>query len=1847
MPTYTRNYGLAAFIEGDYYLSALDQKRFKIIDNQTAFLSDIVLDGCASGWVLTDATSGGTPYISLSSGYGIINRYIVNTFGDIIEEVKNYVSQYVYLKRRDNIPAPFSSFSTVASIVFADAIAPAVPANLSYTSLYNSVVLQWDINTEPDISEYTIQRIGFSETVSTNEYVDTTVEQDTTYTYSVYAVDLSGNISAASSIIVVVPKNLSIPVDPLNVFLFQRDDALQLFWKLSPDEIVDHYKVIVFELDSEGQPSGSPIEDIVSGNETHCYISGIEQGKRYKVTIHSVSINAILSHGVTVVGGYISNDCNDEVDVNMVVTSSIDDSNPKSLQLLAEWEDSIGSASSISSYRMTIIENGEITSDVINVGYNGLTEHSKSISVFSVNGVSRSILPRTYYTIKVQSVDTNGKVSNGAVGQVITEIALPPSSPRDLSVFFDGDDLLFIWANSYDKFDYNLLSLTRTDNDTGAVIVIESSRNYYKGRAYRIAGAAIAVNNTYELSLSAIDEFGNQSEVLSYSYSTESEYGKPEAAVEIESMSGDNNITITWTPSLKTGVKYYKIWRSDYDDDLFESSSWTKIDEIDETQHYYVDYSAVNGNQYYYHIGIVDLYNQISIEPGDSDWYPTRMTASTAIASNIIISPVNVVVTFVPVQHDAILTWSASTDFFDGYEIFQSTGDKNSWKKVGNAGRTATGFIHTNGLLVNGETYYYIVRKYNNQGQLYFSSSNEVPFDAICLGNIAFDKIGNIDSISQSCKVDISNLSAAADIFLSDWLYNHHHSIAGTTDRRINLSPTVEVSSWVTTDNRVFTTTETIAGASRYVVKVNGSYPTYLYYVDAVNKTIFFEEKLESASSIELFALDLPEVQGELLESRVGSVIADQMTSGEIPVDQLSKIDHIGRDKEELVPLQQRLVSNNMFLFYIKQNDEVSGARMEYIGSALSFYDVVSGSYDGSSGISGTSQLVAATSKGIQRTTNGGSSWNQVYSPSQPVYKLYYSDNQGRYFALGGGNVYVADSPLSWADTDGIEQVNFVKSITENSSIVFISTDIGVYKLEDESFQWEKTSDFPDLVNDLYCIWNDNAYGLSVFSAEKIYSTTDQGITWVESESLSEKQPVLDIFQDGDYCFAISECSLFRRSPVEPTFTKIAKLPAISRKILVTQDSILITSEDGVLKDNGEKNIYTDSDLSFVHVTNLTCDHKSFISISINDINGIMFIGGEKKLLSGDIDSMNVIYEETSGVTPTIFINSEEQKIGWFFDVSSNYIISDYKQLETDKITVANQYRVFRLREGGWLDAAYDSIVHVYVNEAEYSTEKQLAGVPLTYLSNPNFETFTASDANAERADYFSGLYSTTLEQLSIIGPNYREVIADLMSDYRNYYYQILGDVRMGTTITLSYKTYTSYSVVEFEMMPFDVYDKIMTEHEVAPNLGPIYVGTEDPGSYEVDSVTGIFIFPQEYDKHDRLVATIEASQVVNVGENNHEEIDDAMENVNSGPPAKLADVQQTMLMHLQDIIEGKNIVNLHQQDGCGNYIISVNQTHRFDFKDLYSWMNSKDSTVLNNLEISSGDSNERFFLCPTVVVYDGSDYVYAGFSDALVRIDIVTFERLLVDYDGFGGKKNIRDLYLDGTNLMVVTDRELWEYNGVTWELYRTMGIEGEIRKIVNSGAYLLIATTEGIYYEDVVVRKWVKSFNLTDVQFLKKFGYVWLLTGNSLYYTVDGITWTLRGEFVGYNVNTFAKYRASFVIASSAGLRMDNGSFYQSGSGAIPTSLIDLDGSLEDSALLKVNDIAASDDGISFVLGLDDGVLWTYDGFDYIEDTSTGLDTIHKVLYVNNDVWLFGFNLIKVPSLTDPIDIGNGEIF
>jgi len=157
-----------------------------------------------------------------------------------------------------------------------------------------------------------------------------------------------------------------------------------------------------------------------------------------------------------------------------------------------------------------------------------------------------------------------------------------------------------------------------------------------------------------------------------------------------------------------------------------------------------------------------------------------------------------------------------------------------------------------------------------------------------------------------------------------------------------------------------------------------------------------------------------------------------------------------------------------------------------------------------------------------------------------------------------------------------------------------------------------------------------------------------------------------------------------------------------------------------------------------------------------------------------------------------------------------------------------------------------------------------------------------------------------------------------------------------------------------------------------------------------------------------------------------------------------------------------------------------------------------------------------------------------------------------------------------------------------------------------------------------------------------------LFMVVNDELYYSLNGVEWSYGGDFGSVQVNDIETYAGIRVLSTSNGLRYDNGTFYSGGH--VVTSVVDLLTNLTNSTAMEFNAVAVNNDGNKFVAGMADGTFYLFeDGvFSAPKDICvSGLDAIHKIIFVGDDYWMFGFDKLKVSSLAYAITLSTGIPF
>lgn len=1872
MPIYTDTYKLAAFQQGDIFSPPIDQSRMKRIDQQMEFLSDLIGDGVISGWTIRDESTTSEFNFSLTKGYGVIGKHAVYSWGDIDFSLEDNTTNYIYIQKKNGVVGGFSGLSLYDSIDYVDLnVTSNVTGFTISTYDYNFVTLTWNKNPEPDIDYYSIERstdnIVWTEIKQEKgtTYTDSTVSDNTTYYYRIKAVDINSNGSASYAIsspaFVITLKDLSAPANPSYVLTFPQDSQVEIVWDVPSSGSVSSYQVDYVQVDSEYNELGPTTS--FSTTETSILVDSLNNEFSYKFTVFAVSEYSVFSEGIS---GFASPQSQlGPSEVSTLETLDIaSTANDTGIALSISWDNIIDSYFSASeTYELTIIENGSTISQPIIS-----TSTSKIIEVFvDTNGTSTNIKPRTDYVILVKGIDSNGVKNNGVVGTLTTRNFKLPVAPSNLDSFeAENGDLFFSWKNSTSVFLYNEITLMSDNGTTTSTIL--SGYNYGRANSYKIAFSDTALGTTYEMEVRSVDEFGNKSPVSTVSVSTipSSEIPTNPLTPAISAVfSNDRQVTLGIIPFDDTESIYaesYKVWRAPFKFNLVPTD-YSLIDTIPVTSSYFEDYSVENNTGYYYFLTTVDRYGNESLNPVDDLFisYP----AYKAYPHPNVSFDAHGEITVTQSGYDAIVSWNPSSDSFEGYEILRSKDDVFNFEVVGAVTKEIGYFTDENALIDDGSTYYYAIRKYRNEIKVVDSFSAIPPSSSLLLATITIEN--GISSIEQNAD-DISNIQISAIDSVSQRINSHTHSITDNFDRRIDLSKNVIIDDWTTSNKLVFTTNQDISSASSFIVRINGELPSISYSVNPSNKTITFSSQITGLVTLE--AVGINETKNVIQKERVDNLFSSQVESGTVLRNQFETYNHEGRIEESVLPLQFRMKTEDGYKYSILQNDYT--VTQELVSQGITFYDIIGigtitflswalFEYDEWEYFSyedwfyfnfvDVAPLVAGTSQGLYVSFDRGANWKELRSTAFLVQKIYNAGYLGAYFALSGHDVYYSKNGLGWVKMNGLENVSFCKDITEDElGNIYLSTDLGVFKLDQsdlgDQLVWQHAAFTNAESSDCYGIWYDIEVGELILSNEiGLFSSNDRGSTWMVSTVIPEPGPVFsfheEVLEYASYVFAVQHGIVWRKHSYATNFVPISTINYDIRKIDVYLDRILLTTSDGFLISKSTYDPYVDLDIEFERLESLDVNENRVDATMVRQVRDRLYLGTDGKLAwTNDLERYVTSYSDFTIPYSSVFVNEQRQNIGVYY--GRNEVFFDVSKAYETKVFIANQYVGYYAVDGGWVDQNYDAEIRLFGNNSLIAelTEDNFS-LPITQLNSVSFENFTNSTYNVDLASqYKTEFESERLRLISVAAGatqqlNSGETVQNVLTNVIKYFYKVysnkFGNVKFNSTITIDGD---SYSVVDNELVLSSVISEMYPEYTFIDFIDPDTVVFQNV--VQIDPVNGVLGFLSENNKYDFLKINIENAYIDNTGENTHEELDNLLELSNTGLPNIISAISSINLLKQGLFIErtfGKS--HTTPIDDCeyalprqAKYILSDNQ----------EWYDSLNSTIDYEVEVSSDMINTSISY-PMVVkyIYD-SGKIWVGGLEGLLEIDKDTDNVTLLDFNDGKLPEAVYDIFLSGTSIYVVSEKDIYltTNSGDTWSSVFTGGTSGLFRKLSKVKSNLVLFTTTGVYYKNNAHKEWqLSTENITSPNLVNNSDLLFAFDGNRLFTSSNGITWNSRTDFEDLDVNGIFKYRGIFLAATGEGLRSDGATFYGNTSAL---SIIDVASSVALSESYYMNDVAADSDNQVILVGQNNGDYWTFSSGLWTKNTDSYLDTIHKVLLIDQQPWLFGNDMFKSPNSTVP---------
>ena len=713
----------------------------------------------------------------------------------------------------------------------------------------------------------------------------------------------------------------------------------------------------------------------------------------------------------------------------------------------------------------------------------------------------------------------------------------------------------------------------------------------------------------------------------------------------------------------------------------------------------------------------------------------------------------------------------------------------------------------------------------------------------------------------------------------------------------------------------------------------------------------------------------------------------------------------------------------------------------------------------------------------------------------------------------------------------------------------------------------------------------------------------------------------------------------------------------MSRDIEIFGSKIYITTDKGAMS-SVSSDIYTDNNIIFIsEFSALNINNTTVVATTLGKIGVDLFVGTDKKLyVLNDKNEFWVQFEEKNTVIPTFYVDTVLQKLGFYYNnggIEQNVSFDDIINHESI-VEISNKYDIYFTEHGGWAHNRYSAKFIVHNNNHQFGESRDEIIIDTAPFSNTVLPTYTDNNANEATADVYKAQVESDIEQITALTPLDGEdlvtLIVNTYQDFELFLSQLYEDARVVID--------ADGNITDF-VLP-GISTDLIVKRTTTNNLGvvveveePVYtVINEDRGtSYttSVNLVDGMFVFGIPFDKHDNLTVDIYDVTIKNVGELGHREIEDVFEQIYSGPPSYLSQVQQVNLVKM-------GIFSEKHWPGQQELYSEPLQMQTFVPTD-DTWYDTLNSTINYDVQDATTGLSLSLHYPSSIIFSTNIGDVLVGGRGGVLSINPVTLDISTVEFGPIPSTRMVRSIYEVESRIYILTDNDIFfsADEGATWNEYNKSGLPNQLYSMGSIGNNLIVGAEDGIYIKisdsDAIAWEKVKD-SLTPVEIIYSSNILFTVVGvvdkdddtkknRNIFLTSNGLTYSDSGIGKDLDITNITRYGfTNTYVSTNQGLYSDNGTFNSNGPKLEEVDLGELVGS---TGTITVNDTVTNDTDRT-VIGVSSGSYGViYQDVLSIKDF-TSLDSIHKVLFVNDDIWLFGQDVFKVPSLDYPIKLSTG---
>jgi hypothetical protein len=447
----------------------------------------------------------------------------------------------------------------------------------------------------------------------------------------------------------------------------------------------------------------------------------------------------------------------------------------------------------------------------------------------------------------------------------------------------------------------------------------------------------------YRFSISSVDMAGNESSPLQFYVDAPLSYEIPNAddPSVVHTETHGSSVQLIWSPS-RSAIRYYRIFRK------MGSNLFVEVAQVKGNSNYYLDIGLDVDINITYVVKSVGIWGNYSQDPDQYNY--TQMTYATARVIGADFNTQKISLTASKDGYNALLSWSASDESVDGYEIWCKI-PNGVYELIDSVSGELFEYTHNGGLLTEG-SYSYSVRPVRGELEVNIAKDANIPSDAYVIASIAFDDAGDLE-ISRSVRNIGNGIDIVAEATAPRILNHRHLYLPDGQDRRIDLQDYFELSDFISLGDGVRFTHiaehAPIPPESVMSVFINGFPYSGSFNYSVVTRTITFASAIlqplgpfVEINSIVLKVSDVSELENELPVDNMLSTFGEQMESGVLVEDYIPYREHSGRIRERCTPMLASCSSLDGFRFVISSSEtgKARYARSGPSGAADSYIEI-------------------------------------------------------------------------------------------------------------------------------------------------------------------------------------------------------------------------------------------------------------------------------------------------------------------------------------------------------------------------------------------------------------------------------------------------------------------------------------------------------------------------------------------------------------------------------------------------------------------------------------------------------------------------------------------------------------------------------------------------------------------------------------------------------------------------------------------------------------------------------------------------------------------------------------------